>query len=501
MGANILIRADASAEVGTGHLMRCLALAQGWRARGGQVSFITACESEGLRERLLDEGFQAITLEYSYPDPADWEATSQALAAHPNAWVVLDGYHFDPAYQRRVREADHPLLVIDDMAHLDRYYADIVLNQNINAEQLRYSCEPYTRLLLGTRYVLLRSEFLAWRGWQREIPKVARKVLVTLGGSDPDNQTLKVVWALQQVDATDLEAVVVVGASNPHFRELQSAIRNPQFAIRLIQNVTNMPKLMAWADMAVSGGGSTCWEMAFMGLPNLTLILADNQRLIAERLDTVGATVNLGSYENLSAAEVAQALRRLLVATEMRAEMARRGRELVDGEGATRVVDRLIGKALRLRQVGEDNCRLLWEWANDPDVRAVSFSSEPIPWEQHVKWFKSKLNDPRCIFYIAVNSDDVPIGQIRYDTEDNKAVVSISIDRKFRGKGYGSRLIWLASRRLFDVSNVDTIHAYVKQGNEASVTAFVKAGFREMGAKVMRGHQAAHLILRREEVT
>jgi len=497
----LVIRVDSNTEIGTGHVMRCLALAQAWKDSGGEVTFITACESKGLLDRLSNEGFQIIRLDYPYPDPADWEATSEVLAAHPNVWVVLDGYHFDPAYQRRIKEVGHPLLVIDDMAHLEHYYADIVLNQNLHAEQLHYSCEPYTQLLLGTQYVLLRREFLQWQGWKREIPKMARKVLVTLGGSDPDNQTLKVIRVLQQVDVDGLEAVVVVGPSNRHFRELQSAICNPQSAIRVVQNVTDMPELMAWADVAVSAGGSTCWEMAFMGLPNLVVVLADNQRNIAEGLDAVGATVNLGSYENLSTAEIAQALTRLLVAAEMRAEMARRGRELVDGEGVARVIDRLMGKALRLRRVGKDNCRLLWEWANDPDVRAVSFSSEPIPWEQHVKWFNSKLNDPRCIFYIAVNSDDVPVGQIRYDTEDNKAVVSISIDRKFRGKGYGSRLVWLASRRLFDVSNVDTIHAYVKQGNEASVGTFVKAGFREVETGMIHGHQAAHLMLLREEVT
>ena len=491
---SLFIRADASARMGSGHLMRCLALAQGWKAPGRQATFITACESDGLRQRLSDEGFQVVTLEQPYPDPADWKATSQVLVTQPNAWVALDGYHFDETYQQRVKETGHRLLVIDDMAHLKHYDADIILNQNLHAKQLDYSCEPYTQLLLGTQYVLLRREFLQWQGWKREIAEVARKVLITLGGGDPDNVTLKVIQALHQVAVDGLEAVVVTGGSNPYYQELQSAIR-------LDHTVANMPELIAWADVSVSAGGSTCWELAFMGLPNLTVILADNQRLIAERLDVVGAAVNLGSYENLSTAEIAQALTRLLAAAEMRAEMARRGRELVDGEGAARVIDRLIGKALRLRQVGEDNCRLLWEWANDPDVRAVSFSSEPILWEQHAKWFKSKLNDPRCIFYIAVNSDDVPIGQIRYDTEDNKAVVSISIDRKFRGKGYGSRLIWLASRRLFDVSDVDTINAYVKQGNEASVGSFVKAGFREMGTKMMRGHQAAHLILRREEAT
>ena len=127
--------------------------------------------------------------------------------------------------------------------------------------------EAHTRLLLGTRYVLLRREFWPWRGWRREIPAVARKVLVTLGGGDPDNVTLKVIRALAQVEIEGLEAVVVVGPANPHLEELQAAVKDTPHPIRLESNVTNMPELMAWADVAITAGGSTCWETAFMGLP------------------------------------------------------------------------------------------------------------------------------------------------------------------------------------------------------------------------------------------
>jgi UDP-2,4-diacetamido-2,4,6-trideoxy-beta-L-altropyranose hydrolase len=354
-GKALFIRADANTRMGTGHLMRCLALAQGWQARHGQVAFITACESEGLRQRLLGEGFQVIILERPHPDPADWKITSQVLTTYPGAWVVLDGYQFDPGYQHQIKEAGHPLLVIDDMAHLDHYYADVILNQNINAEQLRYSYEPTTRLLLGTRYVLLRSEFLAWRGWQREIPKVARKVLVTMGGGDPDNQTLKVIHALQQVDVDGLEAVVVVGASNPHFDELQSAIRNSQFAIRIVRNVANMPELMAWADLVVSAGGSTCWEIAFTGLPNIVLVLADNQLPIAKGLGTAGAALNLGWHTRVTSEKITEALTRFLLAPETLEEMSRCGRQLVDGSGGNRVV-----QALSDRNGGRDADTISW---------------------------------------------------------------------------------------------------------------------------------------------
>ncbi|MCK4791586.1 MAG: UDP-2,4-diacetamido-2,4,6-trideoxy-beta-L-altropyranose hydrolase, partial [Desulfobacteraceae bacterium] len=293
-GNTLIIRVDAGTQIGTGHLMRCLALAQAWEDEGGEVTFVTACQTEGLLQRLRGEGFDIHELARPYPEPSDWDYTKGILAAYPNVWVVLDGYHFDEVYQQQVKEAGHRLLMIDDMAHLKHYYADIVLNQNLHAEQLHYAREPYTRLLLGTRYVLLRREFLAWRDWKREIPEIAQRVLVTLGGSDPENHTLKVIQALQEVDIPALEATVVIGASNPHTDVLEAAIRQSQTPIRLICNATNMPELMAWADVAVSAAGATVWELAWMRTPSVILIQADNQRRVAEELHQAGAVVSLG---------------------------------------------------------------------------------------------------------------------------------------------------------------------------------------------------------------
>jgi RimJ/RimL family protein N-acetyltransferase len=132
-------------------------------------------------------------------------------------------------------------------------------------------------------------------------------------------------------------------------------------------------------------------------------------------------------------------------------------------------------------------------------VRAVSFSSEPIPWEQHLKWFGTKLRDPNCVFYIAVNEDETPIGQVRYDVSDGQAVISISLDARFRGKRYGPTMIALASQELYQTSQVRLIHSYVKTGNEASVEAFLKAGFRQTDMTLMHGQPAVHLILPKEE--
>lgn len=335
----LIFRVDASPDIGTGHLMRCLALGQAWKDVGGKAIFITACQSEDLIQRLRTENFHTYLIPKQYSLSFDWNQTKNIINNYANALIVLDGYHFDENYQRWLKKSGYKLLVIDDIAQLKHYYADILINQNLHAEELNYSCEPYTKLLLGTKYVLLRREFLQWQGWKRKIPQTASKLLVTLGGSDPDNMTLKVIRALQQIDVEKLEVAVILGACNPYYKEIEDAVCTSKLSIRLENNVTNMPELMAWADIAISSSGCTSWELAFMGLPSIILILTENQRPVAERLDKMCIALNLGWHENISFNEIAQEISNLIITHARRSEMARLGKELIDGLGPVRILN------------------------------------------------------------------------------------------------------------------------------------------------------------------
>lgn len=509
----LLIRTDASPRIGTGHIMRCIALAQAWQLEGGHVVFLSHCESDSLRQRITDAGMEFISIAYSYPDPRDLQTTLDILRMRSTGgrenqkseignltWLVLDGYHFDAVYQQTVRAAGYRLLVVDDMAHLPAYHADILLNQNLGTEKLKYNCDSDTTLLLGSRYAFLRQEFLAWRGWQREIPEVARKVLVTMGGSDPDNVTLKVIHALEQVNVGGLETVVVVGNSNPHYKKLQSAISNLHFNIRLERNTSSMPELMAWADVAVTAGGITCWELAFMKLPGLVLAIAENQLSIVEQLKTRGMAVNLGWHQQVTSLDISQSLMYLLTSAERRTVLAHQSRAQIDGDGVDRVVAQIHGDKIRLRRVREEDKHLLWEWANAPEVRAVSFSTEVISWEQHVQWFASKQKDPNCVFYLALNELDMPIGQARFDIDGTAATVSISLNSKYRGQGYGSQLITLASQKIYQRWPIQLIYAYIKEGNHVSARAFRKSKFLEDKVVSVHGQPAKCFFLSRERI-
>jgi UDP-2,4-diacetamido-2,4,6-trideoxy-beta-L-altropyranose hydrolase len=345
----LLIRTDASLHIGSGHLMRCLALAQAWKDIGGHVVFVMATEAPTLEERVSEEGIELVHITVKPGSVDDARQTAGLAQSEGASWVVVDGYHFGAEYQWQIKDANLRILFIDDYGHAEYYWADIVLNQNIHAEESFYSNRaPYTKLLLGTRYVLLRHEFLKWRNWEREVPEIAQKVLVTLGGSDPENVTLKVMQALGKVDIDRLEAVVVVGGGNPHYESLKKAIQNLRVSICLKKDVKNMPNLMAWADAAISGGGTTCWELAFMGLPSLILAIADNQKINATILKQSGIALTLNSEPKSALTKIGDVLQKLLRNKEARVKISQKGRAIVDGFGAPRVVAVITSNSVTL---------------------------------------------------------------------------------------------------------------------------------------------------------
>ncbi len=494
----LLIRADASTKIGTGHVMRCLALVQAWQETGGDACFVLVFHVPALEARLQAEGMRVVHLDAVQPGSEE-DATATAVLAqqYQAEWIVVDGYHFDANYQQSLKAAGFRLLFIDDYGHTKHYYADVVLNQNIYAQPELYAHrEPYTQLLLGTKYALLRREFWEWREWQRPFPAKARKILVTLGGSDPDNVTLTVIQALQQLSYDDLEAIILVGGQNPHYRELETAVfQNDRIQLR--QNATNMPELMAWADLAISAGGSTNWELSFMGLPALIISLAKNQSLIVQHLHDAGTAVSIGSHKSITIKTIKKELQPLVESWERREAMSQRANLLIDGCGSRRIANIFNHSWLTLQPVTSEDSTLIWSWANDPIVRAVSFSTLEIPWESHTKWFANKLADPHCFLYLALNNQHHPIGQARYDVEGEEGVISISIAPEFRGYGYGTQLIQQATQMFFTESGIKIALAYIKKQNKASIHAFTKAGFQEADPAIIDKNKAKQFYITR----
>jgi len=337
----LLVRADADAARGSGHVMRCLALVHAWRERGGPAWFLSRCANPALRERIQAAGAEFLSLAPDASMELDLQSTLALITELTPSFVVLDGYDFDLDYQRALRATGHRLMVIDDTVRLPLYDADVLLNQSLGAVRSNYNHNPDATLLLGPEYALLRREFVYWRSRLHTVPETARKILVTLGGSDPDNVTLKIIEALRQLETARLQIRVVAGPANPHIDELEHAAADFPGPLELLTAVPDMAPLMSWADLAVTGAGGTCWELACLGVPALSLVIAENQRSIAEELAAAGAVVNLGWHTDVAVERVATAVNGLLYSSFRRLRMSQQGRALVDGKGASRVASAL----------------------------------------------------------------------------------------------------------------------------------------------------------------
>ena len=325
--------------MGVGHMMRCLALAEAWKLRGGLVVVLTHAEAPALLQRFRDAGLEVQPLQ-AVQGSLEEAAEAVSLAAKYHAkWIVLDGYHFTPNYCLALKAFGLRLLIIDDLADIDLSAADILLNQNAYAKLEMYPAP--SRLLLGSQYALLRPEFLPWRSQRGPEPEEAHHVLITLGGGDPDNVTLRVLHLLAGLTDRRLVVKVIVGAVNPHLESLRAALpMNHEFEV--LVNPSNLPQLMSRAHVAISAAGSSCWELACLGLPMLLIITADNQRGIAARLLEMGLAVCLGWHKDFPKVGTLKCLRDFLEDAPRRRRMSEEARFLVDGRGAGRVVEAIL---------------------------------------------------------------------------------------------------------------------------------------------------------------
>ncbi|MDL2226364.1 UDP-2,4-diacetamido-2,4,6-trideoxy-beta-L-altropyranose hydrolase [Deltaproteobacteria bacterium OttesenSCG-928-M10] len=332
MSRRLLIRADASPSMGTGHVMRCLALALAARQAGHEVLLAGRVEVDWVLERLDHEKVSFHPLPGPIPQAEDPSALLTLVKAQkPNA-VVLDGYHFGLDSQKAIRSAGFRLLVIDDYNHLPEYSADILLNQNLGSDDLPYRGDIGQKLL-GPGYALLRPEFAAARrlAEQRVWPDKPRRLLLTLGGGDFINHLERLAPDLNLPELAGTTLTVLAGKMAP--AKIRAALTGCPAEVEILSGVDDMPGLLLKTDLAISAGGSTCWELCCLGVPFLTVEIAENQQVIVWELASRGVAPAFGP----------SVLRELLASDELRGRQRERGLKLVSPSGVAEVVAALIG--------------------------------------------------------------------------------------------------------------------------------------------------------------
>ena len=330
----VVFRTDASLQMGSGHVMRCLTLADALKAQGADCHFISR-EHPGhllavIRQRgyevnsLVAHGQHALTaiknIVNESPSPqqkpahadwlgSTWQADAQEAAAilanlQPD-WLVVDHYALDQRWEEALAPYYRKLLVIDDLA--DRpHRCDLLLDQNLGSMPQDYAdlVPPHCRLLIGPRFALLRPEFAALRPYslqRRQGQHALRHVLITMGGVDQFNATGQVLQALKTcVLPADCRVTVVMGLTAPWLQNVWELAAQMHWPTEVVVNVNDMAQRMAESDLAIGAAGSTSWERCCLGLPTLMVVLAENQQLGAQALEAARAARLIGAVSDIA---------------------------------------------------------------------------------------------------------------------------------------------------------------------------------------------------------
>jgi UDP-2,4-diacetamido-2,4,6-trideoxy-beta-L-altropyranose hydrolase len=298
----VAIRTDASLEVGTGHVMRCLTLAGTLSDRGAKVIFICMNQAGHLRDRIKEAGFEVQILAADVGGKRRWERDAEEslgalrrLAFEPDL-IVVDQYELDARWERALRSDARRILVIDDLANR-MHDCDVLLDPNLHdSPESRYAglVGESTRIFIGPQYALLRPEFESVAPRTRD--QGVGKVFAFFGGADPSNEAGKIVEALRKLGERAPRTVFVLGPINPHALELRRATLGlPD--VEMLVSSNEMARLMVESDLALGTCGGAAWERCILGLPALVVVNAENQRDDARILHSLGAVRNLGEAD------------------------------------------------------------------------------------------------------------------------------------------------------------------------------------------------------------
>lgn len=347
----IIFRTDSSLQIGSGHVMRCLTLADELRQRGAGIVFVCREHPGNLISMIEGKGYPVVRLAQSadeftaaaddvahasllgVPWKLDAVETIAALDGKQPLWLIVDHYALDHRWEQMLRPAVGKIMVIDDLA--DRpHECDLLLDQNLyDRMETRYdtlvskSCHK----LLGPKYALLRPEFAAARKNLHQRDGQVRRVLVFFGGVDPTNETEKTLQALTGINDRQFDVDVVVGGGNLHKEQIKK-ICTANDGYHYHCQVDNMAELMAAADLAIGAGGTTTWERCFLGLPSIVLVLAENQKQAAEYLATLEILILLGDAQKVSPKDIADAIGLYAKEQPLLLELSNKSCALFDGK-------------------------------------------------------------------------------------------------------------------------------------------------------------------------
>lgn len=465
----IFIRTDGNSEIGSGHIVRCIAMAEMLKT-SFVITFFCRAIPEIFKPVLRENGFELVSI----GDEQDFigQVTSEII-------VVLDGYQFDSDYQLKVKSFGAMLVCVDDL-HDKRYYADLIINHAPGISAGDYCAQSSTQFALGPAFALLRSPFLR-HARERSAKRKSSSVLICFGGSDANNLTATALRTIVEFNLIE-HINVVVGAIYSHMESLIQSLKDDR-RVRLHKGLPDedMAKLFLENGIAIVPASGLLMEAVSIGNIIISGMSASNQRFMYESFKAAKCFIDA---EHFSMSSIRKALK-IALANEF-SKVA-----IIDGQSGQRLLRRFtqlsISRDFSYRKVNEGDLLQTFKWANNPQVRMFSFGKKEISWEEHVSWFQDKIDNDTCFFYVVYLGTEV-VGAVRYDVDGKDAVISFLIDPIWHGKGYGIGVLAGSLRQVTKDSferpmGFMNFVAYVMRENVASMKIFSNLGFEQIDLK------------------
>lgn len=473
--------------------MRCLTLARELKKRDAQVRFVSRNLPEYLQEMAAQEKCEVRLMTGASIGPASgdfphahWLETSQHADAMETThllsdeewdWVLVDHYALDENWETAVRKAAAHIMVIDDLA--DRMHdCDVLLDQNFHVDmknRYRGKVPPHCQLLTGPRFGLLREKFSELRRSVKQRDGPVKRILIFFGGMDSENYTARAINAVAGIDCDDLQVDVVIGAQHPNIDQIRSLCTSHAYDCHI--QTPRMADLMASADLGIGAGGSATWERCCLGLPSLTICVADNQRELIRDAASAGLVYSPDLCGDLTL-QIRRHVITLMENSYLRYAISEKCMNTIDGSGSSRVVGYLESSGIEVRPAQQEDSGKLFEWRNHPSVRTASLHSELITRETHEAWFSAVMNAPDRFLLLGYKAD-VPLGVVRFDIQGAEAEVSIYRVPERLQPGRGRDLLKRAEEWIFTHRpDVLAIRAHILGANERSQRLFSEAGYQ-----------------------
>ncbi len=479
----IFIITEGGRDIGLGHIARCISI------------YDTLAERSITPIFILNDSASRHLLKNRKGKVFDWfRHRNKVFAMTQGADIaVIDSYTAPLSFYEKISKLVKIPVYIDDNRRLD-YPRGLIINNTICADRLAYPRKKDITYLLGNRYIPLREEFQ--KDFKKKIKNNIKSVMITFGGDDIRNMTPKILGYLNKNCPQLIKNVVIGPAFKARTVKEIEALKTVNVNLIYYPNADRMKEMMLKSDIAISAGGQTLYELARIGIPTIGICIAENQTSNLEGLRKAGFLKNIGWYNGKNIMDNLRTAIRNLNSSGVRQKAAGAGKRVVDGKGALRIVDALLScffkSNMLLRRADFTDASDILNLANDTTVRRNSFNTKKIKQKEHVKWFKEKLNDENCVFFI-IESGGRFCGAVRFDINPGKedAVISISLKKEIRGLGLAGFIIDKSIAELLKTQpNVKTVTAYIKEGNIASSKSFEKSEFRLTKKTVIKKHKA-----------